>query len=87
LREQLQLVKTTDRMELLGGAPFGIEEIEGMIYPAPPEGDGKLAAIIEDRAPELAAFDRYERRALSKRKSAIRSFDARRYREEPKRKA
>jgi hypothetical protein len=58
-----------------------------MIYPAPLEGDEKLAAIIEDRAPELAAFERYERRALSRRKSAIRSFDARRCRDEPKRKA
>jgi hypothetical protein len=32
-------------MEHLGGAPFGIEEIKGMIYPAPLEGDQKLAAI------------------------------------------
>src|SRR5271165_5833272 len=81
LREQFQLVKTIDRMERLRGAPFEIEEIEGMNYPAPLEGDEKLAAIIEDRAPELAAFDRYERRALSRRKTAIRSFDARRCRE------
>jgi hypothetical protein len=45
LREQPQLVNTIDRMEHLGGAPFGIEEIKGMIYPAPLEGDQKLAAI------------------------------------------
>jgi hypothetical protein len=86
LRQQLRLMKTIDRMERLGGAPFEIEEIEGMIYPSPLDGDEKLAAIVEDRASELAAFERYERRALSRRKSAIRSFDARRCREEPKRK-
>lgn len=40
------------------------------------EGDEKLAAIVEERASQLAAFDRYERRALSRRKSAIRRFDA-----------
>jgi hypothetical protein len=57
-----------------------------MIYPPPLDDDEKLAAIVEDRASELAAFERYERRALSRRKAAIRSFDARRYREEPKRK-
>lgn len=46
-----------------------------MICPKPLEGDEKLAAIVEDRVSELAAFDRYERRALSRRKSAIRKLD------------
>jgi hypothetical protein len=50
LREQLQLVKTIDRMERLGGAPFGIEEINAMTYPTPLEGDEKLAAIIEGQS-------------------------------------
>ena len=31
------------------------------------EGDERLAAILEERASRLAAFDRYERRALSRR--------------------
>jgi hypothetical protein len=45
------------------------------------EGDEKLATILEDRSSELARFDRYERRALSRRKFAIRMFDAGRLRE------
>jgi hypothetical protein len=41
-------------------------------------GDEKFAAIVEENATRLAAIDRYERRALSRRKFAIRMFDAKR---------
>ena len=41
-----------------------------------PEGPRKIATILSDMARRLAAMDRYERRALSRRKFAIRSFDA-----------
>jgi hypothetical protein len=40
----------------------------------PPEGPYKIAAILSDR--QLTLMDRYERRALSRRKFAIRAFDA-----------
>jgi hypothetical protein len=39
------------------------------------EGPDKLATILLEQAKELLAMDRYERRALSRRKFAVRAFD------------
>jgi hypothetical protein len=41
-----------------------------------PQGPLKLAMIVSDKVRQLLAIDRYERRALSRRKFAMRSFDA-----------
>ena len=40
-----------------------------------PQGPDKLATILSGEAKKLLAMDRYERRALSRRKFAVRAFD------------
>ena len=42
----------------------------------PPEGPHKIMAALSDLTKQLRLIDRYERRALSRRKFAIRAFDA-----------
>jgi hypothetical protein len=41
-----------------------------------PQGPHKFATIVSQEAKRLLAMDRYERRALSRRRFAIRAFDA-----------
>jgi hypothetical protein len=45
-----------------------------------PEGPHKFATILSQEAKQLLSMDRYERRALSRRKFAIRAFDESRQR-------
>jgi hypothetical protein len=54
--------------------PFLPHDAE-QLMPDPVEGPHRLAIVIANLARSLAAMDRYERRALSRRKSAIRAFD------------
>jgi len=62
---------------LLGAeAPdMSMEELERFVT-STPQGPQKFATILSQEAKQLLAMDRYERRALSRRKFAIRAFDA-----------
>ena len=69
-------MKTIDQIKRLPLPPSDVEMFDSLTNPKPLEGLEKLATILWDKALELARLDRYERRALSRRKFAIRDFDA-----------
>jgi hypothetical protein len=58
------------------GPPIEVHKVNEIFSPMPPESEEKLAIILTQKISELAALDRYERCALSRRKAAIRNFDA-----------
>ena len=60
---------------LLGKDPPDVP-LDALVTCVTPQGPQKLATILSKEVRQLSAMDRYERRALSRRKFAIRAFDA-----------
>jgi hypothetical protein len=73
-RQTIRLIKEALKFEAKHGYPMDIP------VPLPAKGDRKFALVIADLTRELAAINRYESRARSRRKFAVRKFDATRQR-------
>ena len=74
--EQLRVIKMVLGGYRPGMLPINADAIMDMLSPKALEGEEKLGIIFKEKISEFAVLDRYERRALSRRKAAIRNFDA-----------
>jgi hypothetical protein len=68
-REKMAVLRS-----LLRGPDVPVENLEAFLN-STPQGPHKFTTILSQRAKQLLAMERYERRALSRRKSPIRAFD------------
>ena len=75
-KSQPRKMRRIDRVNRILGTSFDFDDIEPLVELKPLKDNEKLATMLGDRFRELAALDRYERRAMSKRKFAIRAFDS-----------
>jgi len=83
--QQIRLInRFLDRVEPDTVTAVDIDTMNEVLHPKSLEGDAKLEKNLIERYAELMRLDRYERRALSRRKTAIGNFDAYRAPEPPK---
>ena len=75
INRQFQQIDASARMEPVE-PPFDIKIAENMLRRVPVDADQVLIRTMDDRNLEFARLEYYERRALSRRKHAIRDFDA-----------
>jgi hypothetical protein len=79
LRDVMELVKFFDTFPRQRPddvvLPPGVEQYAEHVIHWKPEGAEKLKWILSEHSHQLIAMDRYERRALSRRKFAIRALD------------
>jgi hypothetical protein len=76
LKNRLQLVEATYESD--EPPRHDVKIVEKALSPAPVEADQRLINNLDGQKLEFARLEQYERRALSRRKSAIRNFDDRR---------
>ena len=65
-----------DRLERRAVRPIALEPMDQAIDSKPLERDARLATILAEFDVELTGLNRYERRANSRRRTAIRDYDA-----------
>ena len=70
IRKKLQVLRAFLRLN----PPDMSMEVRELVT-STPQGPDKFATILSGEAKQLLAMDRYERRALSRRKFAVRAFD------------
>jgi hypothetical protein len=80
LRKHLQLIEEIDAYMSDEPACHDVRVVLKAPSTTPVEADQRLIDNLDGRNLEFARLERYERRALSRRKSAIRNFDDRRRR-------
>lgn len=74
-RKKLSLLRRAIPYLLRPNAPIMLEELLKRYLVSTPQGSHKLATILSEESRHLLALDRYERRAISRRKFAIRALD------------